>query len=200
LVRAAAERGAVLLPVTDPLDRFRLVVAAAEAANRQPGVPGYAAELAEWTARGPGAVEGVPAVNLPAPDLAGAAQRHGDTTMRAFPPGRLADTPALGEPDGGALLVLGTSSDDEVSRLRAGEAMSAVLLTATQSWLATCPLSQPLEVDTTRELVRDRVLDGAASPQLVLRVGWAPTENPPVPPTPRRAVDDVLDHYPFAPR
>ena len=55
----------------------------------------------------------------------------------------------LGE-DAGSLILLSTSSDDDLSRLRAGEAMSAVLLEATSAGLATCPLSQPLEVLETR--------------------------------------------------
>jgi hypothetical protein len=45
------------------------------------------------------------------------------------------------------------------------------LLAATDMHLATYPLSQPLEIGTTRALLRDRVLDGAASPQMVLRIG-----------------------------
>ncbi|WP_228122745.1 hypothetical protein [Saccharothrix syringae] len=39
--------------------------------------------------------------------------------------------------------------------------MSAVLLEATNAGLATCPLSQPLEVAATR----DRVRDGLLSPR-----------------------------------
>ena len=105
--------------------------------------------------------------------------------MRAFPYGALPPEPESWEADVGELLVLATSSNDRVSQLRAGEALSAVLLAATDMHLATCPLSQPLEIGTTRALLRDRVLDGAASPQMVLRIGWAPTATEPLPPTPR---------------
>ena len=38
--------------------------------------------------------------------------------------------------------------------------------------LASCPLSQPLEVRTTRDLLRDAVLGGTLSPQIVIRLGW----------------------------
>ena len=69
------------------------------------------------------------------------------------------------------LAVIGTAFDDTLSQLRAGEALSAVLLHATLLGLATCPLSQVLEVDDTRRVLRDDVLDGAISPQLVLRGG-----------------------------
>ena len=55
--------------------------------------------------------------------------------------------------------------------------------------LASCPLSQPLEIGSTRRLLRDRVLDGTLSPQLVLRLGWPPV-GPPLPVTPRRAYQE----------
>jgi hypothetical protein len=67
-----------------------------------------------------------------------------------------------------------------------------VLLEATSAGLASCPLSQPLEVVRTRELVRDQVLGGSTCPQLVIRVGWAGFNADPLPATPRRPVIDVL--------
>jgi hypothetical protein len=78
---------------------------------------------------------------------------------------------AATDADGRDLVVsCGTASDGILSRLRAGEASSAVLLHATQLGLATCPLSQPLELTSTRMAVRDHVLGGSMTPQLVLRV------------------------------
>jgi len=88
------------------------------------------------------------------------------------------------------LTVLGTASDDTLSRLRAGEALSAVLLTATTLGLASCPLSRPLEVGSTRRSLRDDVLVGTVSPQLVLRLGW-PVVGPSLPGTPRRSFADT---------
>jgi hypothetical protein len=115
--------------------------------------------------------------------------------MRAFPHGELTD-PESWEGDAGELLVLATSSDDRMSQLRAGEALSAVVLTATELHLASCPLTQPVEVDTTRAVLRDQVLEGAATPQMVLRVGWAPVGSDPLPASPRRPLDDVLGRFP----
>ena len=63
---------------------------------------------------------------------------------RAFPPGAVERDPGL--TDGGLLAVLGTASDDHLSQLRAGEALSAVVLHATRAGLATCPLSEVLEI------------------------------------------------------
>jgi len=112
--------------------------------------------------------------------------------MRAFPNGQLTEQADHWEDDAGELLVLATAADTVDARLRAGEAMSAVLLWATDFRMATCPLSQVLEVEATRNLVRDRVLDGFGVPQIVLRVGWAPVNAAPLPATPRRPIDDIL--------
>lgn len=190
LAEHATAQGAILIPITDPQHRFQLTSAIAEAARQQAANPDYATELAIWAGRSSVATEGVPAANaLSAP------ARHGDTTMRTFPHGELAD-PATWDDDAGELLVLATSSDDRMSALRAGEALSAVLLAATHLHLATCPLTQPLEVGTTRAALRDGVLDGAAFPQMVLRLGWAPVGSNPLPATPRRPLDDVVGRFP----
>jgi hypothetical protein len=91
------------------------------------------------------------------------------------------------------LLVLCTDGDEATDRLRAGEALSAVLLAATGQGLATVPLSQATEVHTTRQLLRSEILLGVAVPQVVVRVGWRPVSYDPVPPTPRRPVAEVLE-------
>ncbi|WNV87441.1 Acg family FMN-binding oxidoreductase [Umezawaea sp. Da 62-37] len=183
----AGAQGAIVVAATDPDDRFRLASAIADAARQQDADPEYRSELAAWAGRGSAADDGVLASSTPRTTVP-----HGDTTMRAFPDGVLAQTREGWEDDAGELLVLATTMDDHVSRLRAGEAMSAVLLASTALGLATCPLSQPLEVRGIRELLRATVLGGVASPQMVLRIGWAPTDQERVPATPRRAVDDVL--------
>ena len=187
LTKLAAEQGAVLLPTTDPIDRFKLTMAIAQAALQQETNPDYTNELATWAGRSSLSLEGVPASNTPAHDT-----HHDDTTMRTFPHGTLTQPPAEDQNDAGELLVLATATDEPISRLHAGEAMSAVLLAATDFQLATCPLSQVLEIRATRELVRTRVLDGFGYPQIILRIGWAPAENPPVPETPRRALTEVF--------
>ena len=84
---------------------------------------------------------------------------------------------------------------DAVRRLRAGEALSAVLLEATRLALASCPLSQPLEVRTTRDVLRDAVLGGTLSPQIVIRLGW-PGSDVALPATPRRPVEETIGRLP----
>ncbi|MGQ4601398.1 Acg family FMN-binding oxidoreductase [Nocardia sp. R6R-6] len=99
---------------------------------------------------------------------------------------------ATTEPDHADLLLLGTSADDRLASLRAGEAMSAVLLTATNVGLATCPLSAPLESTELHHRLRRDILDDTAHPQVILRVGRAPSSADPPPMTPRRLLADVL--------
>lgn len=93
------------------------------------------------------------------------------------------------ERDHALLLVLGSASDDTLSLLRVDEALSAVLLHATDLRLATCPLSQPLEVDTVRTALQDELLGGTMIPQWILRLGWA-ARGAELPPTPRRPLAD----------
>ncbi|GLY49870.1 nitroreductase family protein [Lentzea sp. NBRC 102530] len=187
LVKRAQEQGVEAHEVTGRA-RSELLVAIGKAAAVQEADPAYRAELREWSGVYPGASAGVPAANIPV-----GSRQYGDLRLREFAPGELAQTDrALIAEDAGSLLLLSTSSDDTLSRLRAGEATSAVLLEATAAGLASCPLSQPLEVVETRDLVRDQVLGGSTCPQLVLRVGWGAFNADPLPATPRRPLVDVL--------
>ncbi|MER5267118.1 NAD(P)H nitroreductase [Actinosynnema sp. NPDC002837] len=190
LAERAIEEDATAHEVTGTRDRFDLATAIGRAAAVQDADPTYQAEVRRWSG-GRANVDGVPAANAPA-----GVPQHGDVQLREFPGGELLDERLdEWEEDGASLLVLATSSDDRLSLLRAGEAMSAVLLEATAAGLATCPLSQPLEVAETRDRVRDEVLDGTSCPQILLRVGWAAFNADPLPPTPRRAVTELIDQW-----
>lgn len=99
------------------------------------------------------------------------------------------------EPDRSALLVLGTDQDSRLGWLRTGEALSMVLLAATDVGLASCPLDRQPEIDRTRLLVRLLALPGAAFPQLLVRVGWPRAGSPTLPATPRRPLRDVVEGF-----
>jgi nitroreductase len=196
MARRAARTGALLVPVAAPEHRWLLTRAIATAARRQAEDPQYQAELHAWSGRGRTSSEGVLSASTPTFH-----HRHDDTTMRPFPAGTLSDAPTgRGERDDGELLVVATLQDDPASILRAGEATSIALLTATDLGMATCPLSQPLEVDDTRVAIRDQVLDNAVHPHLILRTGWAPTSAPPLPPSPFRRTEDTVGYLPGASR
>jgi nitroreductase len=182
LTRVAAAEGVALRVIGPGAARTRLVSTIAEADQHQRNDPSYVYELARWT--GHRTVDGIPTSSPGYPDLPG----------RQFAAGRLHGVTAESERDAaGTLLILGTTADDRMSRLRVGEATSAVLLAATQMGLATCPLTQPLEVPATRESLRAEILDDLMVPQMVIRVGWAPEGPNPVPLTGRRRVSDVTD-------
>jgi hypothetical protein len=81
--------------------------------------------------------------------------------------------------------VLFTDTDDRASWLTAGEAMSAVLLTATADRLAASPMSDMIEVPAARHILYD-LLDRIGHPTMALRIGVPDDAIRPPPPTPRR--------------
>lgn len=93
--------------------------------------------------------------------------------------------------DAAVLLVLGTRQDDDDRRLRAGEALSRITLTATALGLATCPLTEPLNDMRTRLQLSCEVFDGEAHPQALIRLGIAPDDGLPQPMTERRPVSET---------
>ncbi|GAA1819721.1 NAD(P)H nitroreductase [Luedemannella flava] len=126
----------------------------------------YVADLDGWTHRPRYARDGMPAANAPA-----AAARV--VPVREFVPD------ADPEPGAGPVLLDRCASyalfwgehDDPASWLRAGEALSAVLLEATVHGLATSPISNVVEVEALRNALRD-VLPEPGHPYLALRIGW----------------------------
>lgn len=184
LMGARAARCGVMLRRVDALDKLNKAVAQAVFAHGRDYE--YLLELAAWSGRY-GSRAGVPARNTPVPDPA------------ALIPGRVFAGAALAQPpntsaadDRAVMLALGTEADDRLAQLRAGEATSVVLLTATALGLAGCPVTEPLELGATRESVRRDVFGVSGYPQMLLRVGWAPINADPLPPTPRRDLDDTV--------
>lgn len=184
LTARAARCGATLRQV-GVLEKMKSILA--QAIWNHAGDDEYIRELTTWSGRY-GGVAGVPARNTPPSD-------------RSAPiPGRLFAAPALAQPsgispadDGAVILALGTEKDDRLSRLRAGEATSVVLLTATAMGLASCPITEPLEIEQTREAVRADVFGASGYPQMLLRVGWAPINADPLAATPRRDLSEVVE-------
>ena len=145
----------------------------------------YHNELDSWTAAFE-ASEGIPYSSL-----VSAAEGDRVGVDRVFPitrhPERRAEVPE----DHATILVLSTYTDTRADALAAGEELSAVLLECTMAGLATCPLTHVTEVQVAREMVKS-LLDDEVVPQILVRVGAAPTTEDGPPPTPRRPLNEVL--------
>jgi nitroreductase len=191
LAEQARRAGALLVPVAGAAARDRLALALDDASRLQRSAPGYPAELRLWTHRLPAARDGIPATATTA-----VPRRDSSPPLRAFPAGRLREGRQLtghgGTDDAAEFVVVATADDRVLDRLRAGEAVSAVLLAATLAGLATTPLSQATEVATVRDALRTDVLHVPEHPQIVLRLGWPATYGEPLPATPRRPLRSVL--------
>ncbi|KUI33923.1 NAD(P)H nitroreductase [Mycobacterium sp. IS-1496] len=183
LMGSRAARAGVTMRRVEMTPAFRAALALA--VGQHAADPDYAEELAAWTGRHASTV-GVPARNSPASDPAAAvpARWFAGTALKQ-PAGAEASR------DSGVVVALGTATDDVMGRLRAGEAASLVMLTATTLGLATCPITEPLEIRATREAIRDDVFDDLVYPQILLRVGWAPVNADPLPATPRRPLGEL---------
>lgn len=190
LAERAESQGAMLRVAPDPDVRRQLSTALAAAPTGRFGRPDPDTERMGW----PGLRFGpspTPSGVLPsgAPTATLGYRDVGSVLTQEQP------EPVEDEADAAELLVISTYADDRISRLRAGEAMSAVLLTATDLHLASCPIGGLLGAEPTVQLIRERVLGGDGYPQLIIRIGWAANEYDPVPPSPRRTVEDIFDGY-----
>ncbi len=114
--------------------------------------------------------------------------RHADGTIT------LRFSGAAGDPDDDAvLLVLGTRLDNDAMRLRAGEVLSHIILTAAAMGLASCPLTEPLNDMRMRLELACEVFDGEAHPQTLIRLGLPPADDALRPPTGRRPVSETTE-------
>jgi hypothetical protein len=146
----------------------------------------YHAELQWWTA--PYEVsDGVPYTTL-----VSVAERDRVDIARAFPAGEHPDRRPEVDHDQSRILVLSTYGDSRRDALGCGQALSTVLLEATLAGLATCTLTHMTELEASRDVVR--ALTGADDdPQLLIRIGLAPSIAQLPPATPRRPLSDVLE-------
>ncbi|MFI6041195.1 Acg family FMN-binding oxidoreductase [Nocardia sp. NPDC051321] len=152
------------------------------AVRRHAADPGYQAELAAWSGR---LVDdhGVPAGN--AVPVGG-----GDAIpRRAFAAPACAEFSA--QSDGAEWLAVCTTTDCQLARIRAGETLSALLLSATHLGLATGVQTEPLELPEIRDRIRISICDGH-HPHTMVRIGWTPGCAAPIPLTQRRGNDELL--------
>ena len=185
-VRHAAESEGAYLHLV-PFDQMpTLAIATMHAAATELADPSYRAELTQWTHRPRWIRDGVPP------------EASVEQVPRRVPQRdhTLAGTPGLsagsGSDRGAAYGILFGDGDDPSAWLRAGEALSAVLLTAVAEGLSAAPISDPVEVVWPRQQLRN-LLAGVGQPYLVVRIG-SPVDPDAVPPVPRRDPAEVIEH------
>ncbi|HET6214448.1 MAG TPA: nitroreductase [Micromonosporaceae bacterium] len=184
-LRSAAEAEGVHLHLVRPDQAADLASAVAHADAVTVTDPAQRAETAHWVGGARDDGLGVPDSAIPSrPPRTG-------VPMRDFGRAGTLD-PGAGHDRAAAYAVLFGAGDEPVDWLRAGEALSAVWLTATNLGLSVLPLSSVIEVGAGGEAVR-RMLSGLGQPYLVLRVGVADPEHPGPPHTGRLPADTVID-------
>jgi hypothetical protein len=167
-------------------DRLQLAKASRLTETLREYDPSYLAELEWWTT--PFASHD----GVPPSALASESEIDRTDVARAFPSAPHADRRTGVSVDQSKIFVLSTHNEDaRVDVLRCGEALSAVLLDATLAGLATCTLTHMTELMASRDIIQ-RLTGQVGSPQLLIRIGVAPPDGRPSPPTPRRPVTEVL--------
>jgi hypothetical protein len=163
-LRRFVEYEGAYLHVVRPDQIAMLAISAELAGGAELNDPAYRAELHRWTSRPAYAGDGVP----PATAVRNELRRVPVREIALDEPAGLAAGAAH---DQGAAYVIVFGGDDQpLSLLHGGEALSALLLLATADGLATAPLSDAIEVEWPRHLLRGLLAD-VGDPYLVVRLG-----------------------------
>lgn len=184
LQRAAAFEDCELFEVRRPEHRLAIATLSQKADAMQNANPAYRAEIRSWTSDDPTRRDGIPAMAVPHVD----AGSEDDVPIRDFDMhgnGWLPTTTHSSKDQ--CLLLLGTAEDTPQAWLRGGEALERVFLEITRLGYAASPLTQMVEIPSTREAAR-RELNLTVHPLVLMRVGRAPL----TPATRRRKLSDVL--------
>jgi nitroreductase len=187
VLRSAFDPELAYLDVLADSARPRLVEASrlTEALRRYDDL--YHHELRWWTA--PSRHD----EGIPEGALANETERQAADLNRRFPAEGQTRNGAAEAPDQAKVLVLSTSGDARADALDCGQALSAVLLECTVVGLATCTVTHVTELHASRDIIRELIPNAGAVPQVLIRIGMAPTGKGAPEPTPRRPMRDVLE-------
>lgn len=187
-LREVVESQGAMLLRTRESDRVLLDVLVDHAERELLEDESYAAELHEWVFDA--AVAGERADGMPIdavdPGQGRAEEIKGRRFLPAPPEPRYAGPRIPEHPE---LLLVTTTSDQPLDWVRAGMALSALLLQATELGLSAQPIGQVTDVAAERARLRAE-LGLVGAPQLLLRVGRR--AGRPVLRSPRRGVDELL--------
>lgn len=185
-VIAAAQTHGAWLHVLSRDAILELAAAVSYAQRTEAAEEAWQAELGYWTGGTRPTGSGIPDTAIP--------QTPTQTTVPGRDFGHPGSLPISAEHDTAATFaILYGEQDLPADWLRAGEAMSAAWLTATELGISVLPLSATVEVAATRATLR-RLLSGTGEPYLVLRLGHADPDHPAAPHTPRLPAEQIIEH------
>ncbi|MCW2490694.1 MAG: hypothetical protein JWN47_58 [Frankiales bacterium] len=182
-------------------EKLNLAVAVSWADRVERSDAAYVAEMTRWVHdthvhADDVHVDGVPATAIPR--VAAGHPRHTDIPLRDFEVGVSGREQIEADVDEHPLIaILLTESDSPREQLAAGEAMMRLMLQAELVGLASCPLSQAVDLLAFRSRVQT-LMGWTAYPQMMLRLGYPPLDQPTANRSPRRPVADQLDVIPAA--
>ncbi|WP_433790787.1 Acg family FMN-binding oxidoreductase [Actinoplanes sp. CA-252034] len=186
-VGAAVESTGAGLHLLRPDQVYDLAAAADHAQRAEAEDLAWQAELHYWTGGTRPLGSGIPDTAIP--------DRATQTTVPGRDFGHHGDLPVSAEhQNDAAFAILYGPGVGEVDWLRAGEALSAAWLTATELGLSVLPLSATIEVAVTRERMRS-LLSGLGRPHLVLRFTTGDPAATATPHTPRLPTDQIIERF-----
>jgi nitroreductase len=190
-LRAAAEGHGVFAHFPTRADeQLDLAVALSWADRVEQKDEAYIAEMQRWIHDTDVNVDGVPASAVPRVETGH--PRRSNVPLRDFEVGVSGQVLIAQDVDEHPLIaVLLSDSDSVAEQLEAGEAMMRLMLRAAAAGLATCPLSQAVDLVALRTRIRT-LMGWTGHPEMMLRVGYPAQDAAPLPRTPRRPVSDVL--------
>jgi nitroreductase len=184
-IAVAAESQGASLHLLRPHQAFDLAAAADYAFRTESGQPAWQAELQQWAGGVRPLDTGLPSAVIP--------QGATPTAVVNRDFGHRSDMVIAEAHDRTAIFaILYGPEDQPLNWLRAGEALSAAWLTATEFDVSVLPLSATIEVPATRETVR-QLLDDEGYPFLVLRFGVLRQAGAGTSHTPRLSTDETVE-------
>lgn len=184
-IAAAVESAGSGLHLLRPDQVYDLAAATDRAQRTEAGEAAWQAELGYWTG-------GTRPLGSGIPDTA-IGDRAPQTTVPGRDFGHDGDLPISEAHENAATYgILYGTEDGPLDWLRAGEALSAAWLTATELGVSVLPLSATIEVAVAREHLR-RLLASLGHPQLVLRLSTADPAGTAPPHTPRLPTNQVIE-------
>jgi nitroreductase len=184
-ITTVVEAEGTWLHILRPDQVLGLAAAVDHAQRTEAAESAWQAELAYWTAGTRPTRSGIPDAAIP------------DHAPRTTVPGRdfghHGDLPVTAEHDQVAIFaILYGRNDEPLDWLRAGEALSAGWLTATELGVSVLPLSATVEVTATRQAMRV-LLASTGHPYLVLRLGTINSDGPGPPHAQRLPADQIIE-------